>query len=207
MRHDVSATDMIAMIGAGAVQTPRGQPMAVVRRRVSMSGTKAAQRGVYSVHRGECRPSGCGRSARTSPMLGTKPSTGGVGGEWWPAWTSFPCLERNPLRGTFIRSTGANAAYWPTGGRGESHSPETSVQSPIPAFGRMPPVLPNSGIPLDGNRLYSLVTRIHPPIKGKDLKKRLSPKSPNTLIHSCITFYKTLIFQYLSLWKSVFSPN
>ena len=88
MRHDVSATDMIAMIGAGAVQTPRGQPMAVVRRRVSMSGTKAAQRGVYSVHRGECRPSGCGRSARTSPMLGTKPSTGGVGGEWRPTWTS-----------------------------------------------------------------------------------------------------------------------
>ena len=34
MRHDVSAADMIAMIGAGAVQTPRGQPMAVVRRQV-----------------------------------------------------------------------------------------------------------------------------------------------------------------------------
>ena len=45
------------------------------------------------------------------------------------------------------------------------------------------------------------------PYKGKDPKKRLSPKSPNTLIHSCITFYKTLIFQYLSLWKSVFSPD
>ena len=45
------------------------------------------------------------------------------------------------------------------------------------------------------------------PYKGKPRKKRLSPKSPNTLIHSCITFYKTLIFQYLSLWKSVFSRN
>ena len=45
------------------------------------------------------------------------------------------------------------------------------------------------------------------PYKGKDLKKRLSPKSLNTLIHQCITFYKTFIFQYLSLWKSVFSRN
>jgi len=45
------------------------------------------------------------------------------------------------------------------------------------------------------------------PYKGKTLKKRLSPKSVNTLIHSYVTFYKTFIFQYLSLWKSVFSPN
>ena len=45
------------------------------------------------------------------------------------------------------------------------------------------------------------------PYKGKDLKKRLSPKSVNTLIHQCITFYVFLIFQYLSLWKSVFSSN
>ena len=45
------------------------------------------------------------------------------------------------------------------------------------------------------------------PYKGKDLKKRLSPKSLNTLIHSYVTFYIFLIFQYLSLWKSVFSPN
>ena len=46
-----------------------------------------------------------------------------------------------------------------------------------------------------------------PAYKGKDLKKRLSPKSVNTLIHQCITFYVFLIFQYLSLWKSVFSPD
>ena len=45
------------------------------------------------------------------------------------------------------------------------------------------------------------------PYKGKDPKKRLSPKSLNTLIHSYVTFYVFLIFQYLSLWKSVFSPN
>ena len=43
--------------------------------------------------------------------------------------------------------------------------------------------------------------------KGKTLKKRLSPKSLNTLIHSYVTFYIFLIFQYLSLWKSVFSHN
>ena len=46
-----------------------------------------------------------------------------------------------------------------------------------------------------------------PAYKGKDLKKRLSPKSLNTLIHSYVTFYIFLIFQYLSLWKSVFSCN
>ena len=45
------------------------------------------------------------------------------------------------------------------------------------------------------------------PYKGKTLKKRLSPKSVNTLIHSYVTFYIFLIFQYLSLWKSVFSHN
>ena len=45
------------------------------------------------------------------------------------------------------------------------------------------------------------------PYKGKSPKKRLSPKWVNTLIHSYVTFYKTFIFQYLSLWKSVFSPD
>ena len=45
------------------------------------------------------------------------------------------------------------------------------------------------------------------PYKGKSLKKRLSPKQVNTLIHSYVTFYIFLIFQYLSLWKSVFSHN
>ena len=45
------------------------------------------------------------------------------------------------------------------------------------------------------------------PYKGKTLKKRLSPKWVNTLIHSYVTFYVFLIFQYLSLWKSVFSRN
>ena len=43
--------------------------------------------------------------------------------------------------------------------------------------------------------------------KGKSPKKRLSPKQVNTLIHQCITFHTSYIFQYLSLWKSVFSHN
>ena len=46
-----------------------------------------------------------------------------------------------------------------------------------------------------------------PAYKGKEPKNSLSPKSLNTLIHQCITFYIFLIFQYLSLWKSVFSCN
>ena len=46
-----------------------------------------------------------------------------------------------------------------------------------------------------------------PAYKGKEPKNSLSPKSLNTLIHQCVTFYVFLIFQYLSLWKSVFSSN
>ena len=60
----------------------------------------------------------------------------------------FPHLGRKPSREALIQLTGANAAYWPTGGRGESHSPETSVQSPIPAFGRMLPVCRTVECPL-----------------------------------------------------------
>ena len=83
-----SAADMIAMVEAGTVQPPPWMANGGRRGQVSAFGMKAVQRGVHSAHRGECRPSGCGRSARTSPMLGTKPSTGGVGGEWRPTWTS-----------------------------------------------------------------------------------------------------------------------
>ena len=110
-RGAASAAGMIAMIGAGTVRPPPWMANGGRRGQVSASGTKAVQRGVHSVHRGECRPSGCGRSARTSPMLGTKPSTGGVGGEWRPTWTSFPHLGRKPSRGAFIQLTGANAGH------------------------------------------------------------------------------------------------
>ena len=57
------------------------------------------------------------------------------------------------------------------------------------------------------NRARITCNTYSPAYKGKTLKKRLSPKWVNTLIHQCITFYIFLIFQYLSLWKSVFSSN
>ena len=57
------------------------------------------------------------------------------------------------------------------------------------------------------NRACITCNTYSPAYKGKDPKKRLSPKQVNTLIHSYVTFYIFLIFQYLSLWKSVFSPN
>ncbi len=101
-RGAASAAGMIAMIGAGTVRPPPWMANDGRRGQVSAFGTKAVQRGVHSVHRGECRPSGCGRSARTSPMLGTKPSTGGVGGEWRPTWTSFRVRdESRPERRLF----------------------------------------------------------------------------------------------------------
>ena len=106
-----SAADMIAMVEAGTVQPPPWMANGGRRGQVSAFGMKAVQRGVHSAHRGECRPSGCGRSARTSPMLGTKPSTGGIGGEWRPTWTKFPHLGRKPSREALIQLTGANAAH------------------------------------------------------------------------------------------------
>ena len=60
--------------------------------------------------------------------------------------------------------------------------------------------------PMSGRVVFTCNT-YSVPYKGKPRKKRLSPKSLNTLIHQCITSYIFLIFQYLSLWKSVFSSN
>ena len=119
-----------------------------------------------------------------------------------PTWTSLPRSGRKPLRGAFIRPTGANAAYW-----GRRWSARTGF-----TFGTKPSREALVRL-FAGSGRASVMTVVFTcntysvPYKGKDPKKRLSPKSPNTLIHSCITFYKTLIFQYLSLWKSVFSPN
>ena len=167
MRHDVSAADMIAMIGARAAQTPREQP------------------------------------TRTSfPCPRRKLSTGGVDALWTADMDKFPRSGRKPLRGAFIRSTGANAAYW-----GRRWSARTGF-----AFGTKPSrealvrLFAGSGRASVMAVVFTCNT-YSPAYKGKTLKKRLSPKSPNTLIHQCITFYIFLIFQYLSLWKSVFSPN
>ena len=93
MRYDVSAADMIAMIGARAVQTPRGRPMAAIVDKFPRSGRKPL-RGAF------IRPLGANAvhgvvndlqvvDADKFPCSGRKPSTGGVDGEWWPAWTKF----------------------------------------------------------------------------------------------------------------------
>ena len=169
-RDAASAAGMIAMIGAGTVQPPPWMANGGRRGQVSAFGTKAVQRGVHSVHRGEWTPLGLWAVGTNEPHARDKTVHGRRRRRMVVDVDKFPCLERKPLRGSFIRSTGANAAYWPTGGRGESHSPETSVHSPIPAFGRMLPVCRTVECPLDGNRPYSLVTRIHPPIKGKAQK-------------------------------------
>ena len=97
-------------------------------------------------------------------------------------------------------------------GRGRSVRMNSRVRNgnhPIPTFGRMPSVLTGSGSPPPPLIETACITcnTYSVPYKGKDPKKRLSPKSVNTLIHSYVIFYVFLIFQYLSLWKSVFSSN
>ena len=132
------------------------------------------------------------------PCPRRKLSTGGVDA----LWTKLPRSGRKPLRGAFIRSTGANAAYW-----GCRWSARTGF-----AFGTKPSrealvrLFAGSGRASVMAVVFTCNT-YSVPYKGKDLKKRLSPKSLNTLIHQCITFYVFLIFQYLSLWKSVFGPD
>ena len=154
-----SAVDMVAMIGARAVQMSRRRPMGGRRGQVSMSGTKTASRGVHSVPRGKCGP----RAVRVRP-----------------SWHAYG------------RSARTNSHV-----RNESRS--------ISGFR----IRSGSGAPPPSwwKRLVFTCNTYSVPYKGKPRKKRLSPKSLNTLIHQCITFYIFLIFQYLSLWKSVFSSN
>ena len=87
---------------------------------------------------------------------------------------------------------------------------EAAIRSPSPGSGRPPLVLTNSGVcapsPLTETACNTCNT-YSPAYKGKEPKNSLSPKQVNTLIHSYVTFYIFLIFQYLSLWKSVFSCN
>ena len=152
---------------------------------VSMFATKTVQKGVYSTLRGKCRPSGRRRFAnRQVSMLGMKPVQRGVhpapGGE---------CGPPTPNR----RERDASIRPYPTGTiRRSSGGSGAGSGSPPPPLVEAARITCNT---------YS------PAYKGKSLKKRLSPKSLNTLIHSYVTFYIFLIFQYLSLWKSVFSSN
>ena len=167
-----------------------------------MFRTKTAQWGVYSAPRSKCRPLGHGQSAQTSFHTRTKTVHGRCERRMTAGADKFSRSERKPLSGAFIRLLGANAAYRPTNGWCERVS--TFGAKATRRF-----VRPAS----TGSRRASVMAVVFTcntysvPYKGKPPKKRLSPKSLNTLIHQCITFYVFLIFQYLSLWKSVFSSN
>ena len=145
---------------------------------VSAFGMKAVQRGVYSAHRGECGLPGHGRSARTKSMSGAKTAQRGV-----------YSVHRGKCR------------PW---GRGQPTDDRPWISSYVRRESRKvhPP-----GLRGQANHARITCNMYSVPYKGKSPKKRLSPKSPNTLIHQCITFHTSYIFQYLSLWKSVFSPN
>ena len=167
-----------------------------------MFGTKTAQRGVYSAPRGKCRPLGHGQSAQTSFHTRIKTVHGRCGRRMTAGADKFLCSERKPTRVAFIRLLGANAAYQPMNGwceRVSASGAKATRRFIRPAF--------------TGSRRASVMAVVFTcntysvPYKEKSRKKRLSPKSVNTLIHQCITFHTSYIFQYLSLWKSVFSSN
>ena len=130
-----------------------------------MSGTKAAQRGVYSVPRGKYEPWRLGSSAGSvdAPVMAYP---------WAIGADELPCPERKPLN--------------------------LQVPNPVEQWFAPSPLTETA---------RNTCNTYSPAYKGKSPKKRLSPKSVNTLIHSYVTFYIFLIFQYLSLWKSVFSRN
>ena len=151
-----------------------------------------------------------------------------VGGGLWAAGAAkFPCPGRKPSGGAFIRLLGANAAHSGRCGRTSMFGNESSLRDRLfGLYGRIgfdrvlaprdmgcgspsTSFMANSGAPPPpwSKRLVFTCNMYSPAYKGKSSKKRLSPKQVNTLIHQCIAFYKTFIFQYLSLWKSVFSCN
>ena len=154
---------------------------------VSMSAMKAVQRGVHYGSQGQMPPTGLWMvawAARTSFH---------VRNESRPEGRLFGFWERMRSTHSNRRDTNASIRSYPTGTICRSSGdPERAVERAPSPLVETTRIICNT---------YSV------PYKGKDLKKRLSPKSLNTLIHQCITFYVFLIFQYLSLWKSVFSPN
>ena len=119
-----------------------------------------------------------------------------------PTWTSFRVRDESPSEGRLFGPQGRMRLTGVVGGR----------RGQVFAFGTKPSrealvrLFAGSGRASVMAVVFTCNT-YSVPYKGKDPKKRLSPKSPNTLIHQCITFYIFLIFQYLSLWKSVFSSN
>ena len=127
-------------------------------------------------------------------------------------WTAFAPRDRinaplsgfHPKRETCLRTTaiGCPRGVW------TAPAPIMAIMSAADTSCRIRSAFfPKRKVYGQANRACITCNTYSVPYKGKDLKKRLSPKSPNTLIHSYVTFYIFLIFQYLSLWKSVFSPN
>ena len=101
-----SAAGMIAMVETGTVQPSRGWRMAAGADKFPRSERKPSREAFIQSTGANAGQSGCGRSARTSPMLGTKPSTGGVGGEWRLTWTSFHVWDESPSEGRLFSSQG-----------------------------------------------------------------------------------------------------
>ena len=118
----------------------------------------------------------------------------------------FPHLGRKPSREALIQLTGANAGHRVGNDLREAGADKFPRSGRKPSRGALVRFFAGEGHASVMAVVFTCNT-YSVPYKGKDLKKRLSPKSPNTLIHSYVTFYIFLIFQYLSLWKSVFSPN
>ena len=118
----------------------------------------------------------------------------------------FPHLGRKPSREALIQLTGANAGHRVGNDLREVGTDKFPRSGRKPSRGALVRFFAGEGHASVMAVVFTCNT-YSAAYKGKDLKKRLSPKQVNTLIHSYVTFYKTLIFQYLSLWKSVFSPN
>ena len=136
------------------------------------------------------------------PCPRRKLSTGGVDALWTADMDKFRVRDESPSEGRLFGPQGRMRLTGVVGGR----------RGQVLRSGRNCPERRLSGFFAGSGRASVMAVvftcnTYSAAYKGKDPKKRLSPKSPNTLIHSCITFYKTLIFQYLSLWKSVFSPD
>ena len=165
-RDVASAAGMIAMIGAGTVQPPPWMANGGRRGQVPRSGRKPSRGAFIRSTGANGRPSGCGRSARTSPMLGTKPSTGGVGGEWRLTWTSSRIWDESRSDGRLFSSQrqmpaiGLKTTYERQARTSFRVRDENRPERRLSGFSRAEGMRPSW-------RVYSPVTRIQSPIKEK----------------------------------------
>ena len=175
-------------------------------RTSSAFGTKAVQRGVHSVHRGEWTPIGLWAVGTNEPHARDKTVHGRRRRRMAADMDKFSAFGTKAVqRGVYSAHRGkCRSSGWKRLTRGRHgqvsvFGTKTVQRGACPVFrGRRACARHDACITCN---TYSAA------YKGKPSKKRLSPKWVNTLIHSYVTFYKTFIFQYLSLWKSVFSPN